>query len=111
MAKSRKILLAGESWASAATHYKGFDQFSSVTFHLGAEPLVAALKGSAFNLRYMPAHEAQEAFPQTLEALSAYDAVMLSDIGANTLLLHPDTWLRSKRTPNRLKLLKSYVEA
>ncbi len=26
-------------------------------------------------------------------------------------MLHPDTWLRSKRTPNRLKLLKSYVEA
>ncbi len=111
MAKTRKILLAGESWASAATHYKGFDQFSSVTFHLGAEPLVAALKGTSFNLRYMPAHEAQEAFPQTLSDLSAYDAVILSDIGANTLLLHPDTWLRSKRTPNRLKLLKSYVEA
>lgn len=111
MAKTRKILLAGESWASAATHYKGFDQFSSVTFHLGAEPLVSALKGSAFQLRYMTAHEAQEAFPQTLEGLAAYDAVMLSDIGANTLLLHPDTWLRSKRTPNRLKLLRSYVEA
>ena len=111
MPKSRKILLAGESWASAATHYKGFDQFSSVTFHLGAEPLVAALKGSRFELRYMPAHEAQEAFPQSLKALQAYDAVILSDIGANTLLLHPDTWLRSKTTPNRLRLLKAYVEA
>src|SRR5215467_8991291 len=111
MAKTRKILLAGESWASAATHYKGFDQFNSVTFHLGAEPLVAALKGSRFELRYMPAHEAQEQFPQTLKDLDAYDAVILSDIGANTLLLHPDTWLRSKTTPNRLRLLKAYVEA
>jgi uncharacterized membrane protein len=110
MAKTRKILLAGESWASAATHYKGFDQFSSVTFHLGAEPLVAALAGSAFTLRYMPAHEAQQDFPQTLEGLAAYDAIILSDIGANTLLLHPDTWLRSLPTPNRLRLLKSYVE-
>jgi uncharacterized membrane protein len=110
MAKTRKILLAGESWVSAATHYKGFDQFASVTFHLGAEPLVAALKGSEFDLRYMPAHEAQQDFPQTLEALRAYDAVILSDIGANTLLLHPDTWIRSKPTPNRLRLLKSYVE-
>jgi uncharacterized membrane protein len=110
MPKSRKILLAGESWASAATHYKGFDQFSSVSFHLGAEPLVAALAGSQFALRYMPAHEAQQDFPQTLEALNAYDAIILSDIGANTLLLHPDTWLRSRTTPNRLRLLKSYVE-
>jgi len=109
MPKTRKILLAGESWVSAAYHFKGFDQFSSVTFHLGAEPLVAALKGSEFELRYMPAHEAQQDFPLTLEGLYAYDAVILSDIGANTLLLHPDTWIRSKPTPNRLKLLKSYV--
>ena len=33
------VLLVGESWVSAATHYKGFDHFGSVTFHLGAEPL------------------------------------------------------------------------
>jgi uncharacterized membrane protein len=111
MAKTRKVLLAGESWVSAATHYKGFDQFASVTYHLGAEPLVAALKGSPFQLRYMPAHEAQQDFPLTLEALAAYDAVILSDIGANTLLLHPETWLRSKPMPNRLRLLRSYVEA
>jgi uncharacterized membrane protein len=110
MSKTYKILLAGESWVSAATHFKGFDQFSSVTYHLGAEPLVAALKGSEFELRYMPAHEAQQDFPQTLAGLAAYDAVILSDIGANTLLLHPDTWIRSRPTPNRLKLIKSYVE-
>ena len=46
----RTVLLAGESWVSAATHYKGFDQFGSVTFHLGAEPLVEALKDSPFDL-------------------------------------------------------------
>ena len=40
-----RVLLAGESWLSAATHYKGFDQFGSVTFHRGAEPLVQALAG------------------------------------------------------------------
>jgi len=109
MTTTRKILLAGESWVSAATHFKGFDHFSSVTYHLGAEPLVAALAGSEFELRYLPVHEAQRDFPQTAEGLAAYDAVILSDIGANTLLLHPDTWIQSKTTPNRLKLLRSYV--
>ena len=108
--KRYNILLAGESWVTTATHIKGFDQFPTVTFHLGAEPLVEALKGSAFDLRYMPAHEAQRDFPQTPEGLAAYDAVILSDIGANTLLLHPDTWIASKRTPNRLRSLKTYVE-
>ena len=108
MSKTR-VLLAGESWVSAATHYKGFDQFGSVTFHLGAEPLVEALKDSPFDLHYMPAHEAATAFPTTLEGLAGYGAVILSDIGANTLLLHPDVWLKGKTVPNRLKLLRDYV--
>ena len=108
--KRYNILLAGKSWVTMATHIKGFDQFPTVTFHLGAEPFVEALKGSAFDLRYMPSHEAQRDFPQTAEALAAYDAVILSDIGSNTLLLHPDTWIQSRRTPNRLRALKAYVE-
>ena len=106
----REVLLAGESWATAAVHTKGFDQFSSVTFHLGAEPLVKALADSEFALRYMPSHEAATAFPLTLEGLQRYDAIILSDIGANTLLLHPDVWLLGKTVPNRLKLLREYVE-
>ena len=92
----KKVLLVGESWMSAATHYKGFDQFGSVTFHLGAEPLVAALRDSPFELTYMPSHEAAEAFPFTLEALGDYKAILLSDIGANTLLLPPAVWLHGK---------------
>lgn len=104
-----RVLLAGESWVSAATHYKGFDQFGSVTFHLGAEPLVEALRDSAFDLHYMPAHEAATAFPSTLDELAGYGAVILSDIGSNTLLLHPDVWMKGKTVPNRLKLLREYV--
>ncbi len=95
MAK-HKILLAGESWVSTTTHIKGFDQFSTATYQLGAEPLVEA-------------HAAARDFPLTLEGLRAYDAVILSDIGSNTLLLHPDTFLLSKPTPNRLKLIRDYV--
>ncbi|WP_439617837.1 glutamine amidotransferase [Shinella sp.] len=106
-----KVLLVGESWVSSATHYKGFDQFGSVTFHLGAEPLVAALKDSDFDLHYMTAHEAVEKLPFTLEGLSEYAVIILSDIGANSLLLHPDVWLHGKTIPNRLKLLRDWAAA
>ncbi|MDB3936115.1 glutamine amidotransferase [Granulosicoccus sp.] len=51
----KKILLIGESWVSSATHYKGFDQFGSVTFHIGADPLVNLLKESPFELTWMKA--------------------------------------------------------
>jgi uncharacterized membrane protein len=102
---STKVLLVGESWVSSATHYKGFDQFGSVTFHLGAEPLVAALKGSEFELTYMPAHEAVEKFPFDMAGLDQWDVIILSDIGANSFLLPPAVWLRSETVPNRLRLI------
>jgi uncharacterized membrane protein len=111
MPTKKRVLLAGESWVSAATHYKGFDQFGSITFHLGAEPLVKALEGSTYDLHYMPAHEAATTFPQTMAELGAYEAVLLSDLGSNSLLLHPDVWLRGKPVPNRLKLLRDWVAA
>ncbi len=104
-----KVLLVGESWISAATHFKGFDHFGSVTFHLGAEPLVKALRDTEFELTYMPSHEAAEGFPTDMAALSAYRAVILSDIGANTLLLPQAVWMHGRPTPNRLKLLRDWT--
>lgn len=77
MPDKTKVLLVGESWMTTATHYKGWDHFSSTTFHLGAEPLVEAIEDSEFELTYMPAHEAAAAFPLTLEGLQAYRAIIL----------------------------------
>ncbi|MBX3596772.1 MAG: cytoplasmic protein [Rhizobiaceae bacterium] len=105
----KKVLLVGETWMSSSTHFKGFDQFGSVTFHSGAGPLQKALEGSRFELIHMPAHEAVEKLPFDLDGLNQYDAILLSDIGANSLLLHPDVWLNGKTVPNRLKLLKEWT--
>ncbi len=105
----KKILLVGESWTSTSTHVKGFDQFATATWHTGATDFLAALADSAYAITCMPAHAAATDFPLTLEALQQWDAIILSDIGANTLLLHPDTWLKSRRTANRLTLLHDYV--
>ena len=109
MSASKKVLLLGESWVSAATHYKGFDQFGSVTFHTGADDFVAALKGSAFDVTWLQAHQAVTGLPMTAEGLDAYDAIILSDIGANSLLLHPDVWMLGKPVPNRLKLIRDWT--
>ena len=105
----KKALLVGESWVSSATHFKGFDQFGSATFHTGAKPLIAALADSPYELTVMPTHEAVEDFPFTMDGLSAYDVVLLSDIGSNSLLLHPDVWLYGRTVPNRLKLIRDWT--
>jgi len=108
---SIRILLAGESWVSNATHFKGWDFFSSTVYETGISYFQAAVEAAGMQFTHMPSHLAAEQFPASLEALAAYDVVILSDIGANTLLLHPDTWLRGKSSPNRLRVLADWVNA
>jgi len=48
-------------------------------------------------------------FPETMEEILNYDVVILSDVGSNTLLLHPEVFVKSRPRPNRLKLIKDYV--
>ena len=103
------ILLVGESWVTTSTHYKGFDFFSSTTYALGSDALVAALQQAGVRVTHQPSHIAAREFPLVLEELLGFDAIILSDIGANTLLLHPEVFLAGKRIPNRLTLIKEYV--
>ncbi len=105
-----RVLLAGESWISNSTHYKGFDFFSSTMYEIGVKDLQKALDGAGIYFTHLPAHLAAEDFPSSLQAMAEYDVILLSDVGANTLLLHPDTWVRGLPSPNRLELLKAWVE-
>jgi uncharacterized membrane protein len=104
------VLLAGESWVSSSTHFKGWDFFSSTVYETGKKYLENALSYPGIKLDHMPSHVAAEHFPSKMDELNEYDVVILSDIGANTLLLHPDTWIRGKSTINRLKLLVEWVK-
>jgi uncharacterized membrane protein len=103
------VLLAGESWVSQATHYKGFDSFTSVTFHSGADGYLAALRGEGITAEHMYGHDVPQRFPFEAAALDAYDVVVLSDIGTNSFLLPPETWLHGRPTADRLKVLAEWV--
>lgn len=103
------VLLVGESWVSEATHYKGFDSFTTVTFHTGADWFIDALASQGIRVTQMMAHEVPAAFPFEAEGLDAYDVIVLSDIGANSFLLPPETWLQGQSKPNRLQVLADWV--
>jgi uncharacterized membrane protein len=104
-----KVLLVGESWVSSSTHLKGFDFFSSTYYATGGDFLIAALRSRGVTVTHQPSHEAARSFPFELSKLQEHHVVILSDIGANTLLLPPDVFLEGKRVPNRLELIKEYV--
>lgn len=106
---SKRVLIAGESWVTHSIHTKGFDSFTTTEYNEGVRWLRAALESGGWGVTFLPNHLAARDFPQTAEALGAYDVVMLSDIGANTLLLHPDTFVRSVPLPNRLVSIREYV--
>ena len=63
------------------------------------------------SLEHMPSHAVAMDFPFTMDELNVFDVIIFSDIGANSFLLHPDVFLRGKTTPNRLRLMKDWVEA
>jgi uncharacterized membrane protein len=104
-----RVLLAGESWISTATHVKGFDEFSSTTFHTGADAFIAAAAAEGVGIEQMYAHDVPTRFPRTVEALAAYDVVILSDIGANSFVLPPETWLEGRRSDNALLALAEWT--
>lgn len=106
---TKNVLLVGESWITSETHFKGFDSFSSAHYHTGSEPFLKAVQGDEFDVTYMPSHLAVEELPFDRAGLDRWDVILISDIGANSLLLPPDVFLRSQRRPNRLKLLRDWT--
>jgi uncharacterized membrane protein len=107
--RTGRVLLAGETWVMHTIHQKGFDSFTTTEYGEGHGFLLAALEAGGLAVEHLPNHLAARDFPTTREELAAFDAVILSDIGANTLLLHPDTFVRSQVMPNRLALLRDWV--
>jgi uncharacterized membrane protein len=106
-----RVLVAGESWMTHSIHVKGFDSFETSSYSEGGTEMLAALRAGGAAVTYQPSHVAADHFPSTLEALAAFDVVVLSDIGANTLLLPQRTFVRSEPSENRLALLRRFVES
>ena len=90
----KKVLLAGESWMSYTTHVKGFDSFYTSVYETGEKWLKKALEENGYDVEFLPNHLAAEKFPYTMEELKTYSCVILSDIGANTLMLPSQTLVR-----------------
>jgi uncharacterized membrane protein len=105
-----RVLFAGESWFTHRIHVKGFDSFEDSSYHEGGAELIEALRQGGVEVTYQPSHIAADRFPFALDELRAYDVVILSDIGANTLLLPQRTFASSHASANRLDLLKTFVE-
>lgn len=103
-----KVLFAGESAAIATTHIKGMDSFTHYSYSEGVRYIKPKLEEQNVEVVHMPCHDVMVKFPMTVEELKEYDCVVVSDLGSNSLLFHPNV-LRSQAMPNRLEVLREYV--
>ncbi len=104
-----EIVFAGEFWMSHGVHSKGFSSYETGSYAEGLDPLRDALIEYDADFTYYRNHEVTAHFPFSMEELSRYDVVILSDCPADTFLLHDDTFVHGKRTPNRLQLIGDFV--
>lgn len=105
----KKLLLAGESWMVHMTHVKGYDSFTTSRYETGEKWVREAFEQAGYEVTYMPSHVAANEFPFTMDELKQFDVVVLSDIGANTLLLPDAVFYDGQKKPNRCDLIRDYV--
>jgi uncharacterized membrane protein len=104
-----KILFAGEQVTGLGVEIKGFDSFQVSAYKEDGQALYAALIAAGHEVTWMRSSHVATHFPESLAELQEYAVIILSDVGSNTLLFHPEMLARSIAHPNRLKLLAEYV--
>lgn len=103
------VLLVGESWVIHEVHYKGFDTLNMTSYASGGNAMVDALSAHGHQVTWMRAETATDSFPFHTSELTEWDVLILSDIGANSLLLPPVVWREAKVRPNRLEVIRQWT--
>lgn len=111
MKESLSVLLVGETAMGSLFEYKGIDYFVEADYHTSADLFIQALESKGHQVTQVPCHLISKLFPRTLEELSTYDVVLISDVGANSFLLLPEVVKEGRRAVNLLKLTCDYVAA
>lgn len=105
----KKILFVGESWHVHLTDCKGFDSFTYDYYQEATQFMRSAMEKNGIAFVHIPCHRVEYDFPTTVEALKEYDVVMFSDVGANTIHLPMNCFMRHNREINRMHVLRDYV--
>lgn len=105
----KRVLLAGESFLVEHTYQRGADAVRLQEYSAAqGEHLAEAIRSQGLEVDYIPTEDIPVKFPHTVQELSAYGAVILSDVGSNTLYIDPPAE-KGTRYPNRLTTLRNYV--
>lgn len=105
----KPVLLAGETFHATSFASMGLEVGASSRYSNGATRYIQALAVHGIDVVQIGGERCEAEFPRSLEALSNYSAVIISDVGALSLLYTPETRI-GQRSVNRLELLRAWVE-
>ena len=104
-----KVLYVGDQAVINHTFMKARNTFSFSEILDDGNYLVDALDASGdIEVEHLQTSFVPERFPKTIEEISKYDVVIISDVSTDSLLLYPDMF-KVPMGPNRLELIKEYV--
>lgn len=107
--KKQKVLLLGESYSATHTFVRGRNYVTLPQYgHFGTE-IVSMLEKEGLDVTLIFTHDIPERCPMRREEFGAYDVVILSDVGSDTMLMQPKN-PDGTRNPNRLMELVRYAE-
>jgi uncharacterized membrane protein len=107
-----KVLYAADCEMQVTTVHKGMDNYTFSEWIDDSTWLQDVFAGAGIECRHLKVYEVMPSFPTRLEEMQAYDAIILSDVGMNSLSLLP-SFRPPHATPmgeNRVDNLRRYVE-
>jgi len=103
-----KVLYAGDEVILVTTYVKGMNAWTDGVLHSEAAHMLEALRADPqLDVDYIPTSKAQRDFPSDF---SAYDVVIYSDIGTDTIIMYEDRFLNCPMGKSRLSALKDFVK-
>lgn len=105
----KPVLLAGETFHVMSFAAKGYEVGASARYTNGAERYICGLGKQGIEVVQIGGDRCESEFPMTMDGLAAYSTVVLSDVGALSLLYTPQTRV-GRRSVNRLELFRAWVE-
>jgi uncharacterized membrane protein len=106
-----RVLVAGRAQTVVYTEIQGLSIVPAAKEWNGARELIHAIEAGGHEVTHISGTLAPVDFPEDLDTLMRFDVLLLGDIAADTLLLHPEVVYECKPHPDRIHLIQQYVKA
>jgi uncharacterized membrane protein len=109
-----KVLYAGDACTKIGPLFVASPfnlEVKGVSHHIWGQPLIDALQKAGIEVKHLTNDQAISDFPRTVEELSQYDVLIISDCEAEVLSLYP-FWIPGTQLPrsDRMRAIRDYTK-